>query len=247
MYKHSSDLVKIEFDGEVAIVTMNDSKRRNPFSLAMRIALSDAFRYLFDEDKSSRSIVLIGAGGHFCSGGDLSGMASTPTFLQQRANISVASELVRMICSGRKPVLAAVEGSCIGAGLSLACAADIVIAGVGSKLSCAFVKVGLIPDTGIMWTLGQRAGHGKARELMLSGAVISVADAFKNGIVDQVVADGEAMKVAVERARALAQTPPDTLAFMRRALVNGMNTFSECCRVEADFAPLVRKTTATVR
>lgn len=232
MYKHPTDLVTIELDGNVAILTMNEPKRRNPFSVHMRYALTDAFRYLFDEDTESRTIVLTGAGGHFCAGGDISGMAATPTFLQQRTQIAVASELVRIICTGRKPVLAAVEGSCIGAGLSLACAADIAVAGTGSKLGCTFVKMGLIPDTGVMWTLAQRAGHGKARELMLSGSMFTTADAVDSGVLDQEVPDGEALNAAVARARELAEAPATTLALLRGALLNGMNTFQEAIRVE---------------
>lgn len=233
MYNHPTDLVTIDIQDRVAVLTMNEPKRRNPFSVHMRYALTDAFRYLFHEDTNSRAIVLTGAGGHFCAGGDISGMATTPTFLQQRAQIAIASELVRIICTGPKPVLAAVEGSCIGAGLSLACAADFAIAGAGSKLGCTFVKMGLIPDTGVMWTLAQRAGHGKARELMLSGNMFTTSQAVQHGIVDQEVADGEALSIAVSQARELAKAPATTLALIRGALVNGMNTFQDAIRIES--------------
>ncbi len=236
MYKHPTDLVTIEMDGDVAILTMNEPKRRNPFSVHMRYALTDAFRYLFDEDKQSRAIVLTGASGHFCAGGDISGMAATPTFLQQRTQIAVASDLVRMICSGSKPVLSAVEGSCIGAGLSMACAADIAIVASGAKLGCTFVKMGLIPDTGVMWTLAQRAGHGRARELMLSGRMFSPSEAVRDGILDEEVADGEALSAAVARAHELARTPPSTMSLLRGALVSGMNSYQDAVRVEASLA-----------
>ncbi|MCD2172227.1 enoyl-CoA hydratase/isomerase family protein [Rhizobium sp. C4] len=236
MYKHPTDLVTIEHDGDVAILTMNEPKRRNPFSVHMRHALTDAFRYLFDQDTTSRAIVLTGKGGHFCAGGDISGMAATPTFLQQRAQIAVASDLVRIICAGRKPLLAAVEGSCIGAGLSMACVADIAIVGTGSKLGCTFVKMGLIPDTGVMWTLSQRAGAGRARELMLSGRMMTASEAVQLGVVDEEVPEGEALTTAIARARDLAATPATTLALLRGALVTGMNTFHETIRVETQLS-----------
>jgi len=233
MYKHPTDLVTIEFDGDVAILTMNEPKRRNPFSVHMRYALTDAFRYLFDEDKESRAIVLTGAGGHFCAGGDISGMAATPTFLQQRTQIAVASDLVRMIVSGSKPVISAVEGSCIGAGLSMAIAADIAIVASGAKIGCTFVKMGLIPDTGVMWTLAQRTGHGRARELMLSGRMFTPSEAVRDGVLDEEVPNGEALASAIARARELAKTPSSTMALLRGALVTGMNSYQEAIRVEA--------------
>ncbi|MBD0417333.1 enoyl-CoA hydratase/isomerase family protein [Oryzicola mucosus] len=236
MYKHPTDLVTIETDGDVAILTMNEPNRRNPFSVHMRYALTEAFHHLFEEDKRSRAIVLTGAGGHFCAGGDISGMSATPTFLQQRTQIAVASDLVRLMCSGPKPIVAAVEGSCIGAGLSLACAADVAVVGRSAKLGCTFVKMGLIPDTGVMWTLTQRAGHGKARALMLSGAMFTPKQAVKDGILDEEVPDGEALAEAVAKAREFAKMPPSTLALLRGALVTGMNSYQEAMRVEASLA-----------
>lgn len=236
MYKHPTELVTIEREGDVAVLTMNEPKRRNPFSVSMRHALTDAFRYLFDQDDASRAIVLTGAGGHFCAGGDISGMATTPTFLQQRTQIAVASNLIRMICAGRKPVLAAVEGSCIGAGISLACVADIAVVGSGAKLGCTFVKMGLIPDTGVMWTLSQRAGAGRARELMMSGRMFTPGEAVKLGILDEEVPDGEALKTATARAQELAAAPATTLALLRGALVTGMNSFHDTIRVESDLS-----------
>jgi enoyl-CoA hydratase/carnithine racemase len=236
-----NNLVAVDFDAHVAVVTMNEPKRRNPFSAAMRVALSEVFRRLFEDDDRCRAIVLTGAGGHFCAGGDISGMSDGPPFLRQRQQIAVASELIRTISIGRKPVIAAVEGSCIGAGLSLACAADLAIAGAGSKLGCTFVKMGLIADTGLLWTLVQRAGHAKARELMLTARMFGVAEAVEMGVLDQQVNDGQALTVAIARAHELAKMTPVTPALLRAALVNGMNTFSDCCRIESVLCSLARE------
>jgi enoyl-CoA hydratase/carnithine racemase len=234
------DLVTVDYDAEVAIVTMNEPKRRNPFSVGMRLALSETFRFLFEEDDRCRTIVLTGAGGHFCAGGDISGMASNPPFLQQRQVIAIASELVRTISTGRKPVLAAVEGSCIGAGLSLACAADVAIAGATSKLGCTFVKMGLLPDTGLLWTLVQRAGAAKARELMLSARTFGVPEALAMGVLDQQVPQGDALKVAIATAHDIDRAPPVMRALLRAAMVNGMNMFQDCCRLEAQLGAVTR-------
>ena len=121
-----AEIVQVRREGEVAIVTMNCPSRRNAFSMKMRVALIDAFQRLVHEDAATKAIVLTGAGGHFCAGGDLSEMnAATPTLLELRERIAVAVRLFKLIYAGTKPVVAAVEGTCFGAGLSLAAACDV--------------------------------------------------------------------------------------------------------------------------
>ena len=240
--KHRQDLVSIEHLGDVAVVMMNEPERRNPFSHAMRIALRDAFHHLQHEDEQSRAIVLTGAGEHFCSGGDLSEMTQTPPILSLRNRMEVACSLVRLITGGNKPVVAAVEGYCIGAGLSLACAADFVVGALNSKYACAFVKVGLLPDTGLLWTLAQRTGHGRARELMLSGRSFDAETALEMGVLNHLVPPGEALPGAIEQAGAFSALPPVSLALLKSALVNGMNTIEDAWRQEMDLNPLVRQT-----
>lgn len=238
----AGELVLVEREDDIAVVTMNIPSRRNPFSFAMRLALRDAFYRLLHEDTAVRAVVLTGAGGHFCAGGDLSEMTQAPPILELRDRIAVACDLFRLIYGGPKPVIAAVEGACIGAGLSLACATDLAIGSTASKYSCAFVKVGLLPDTGLLWTLPQRVGHSRARELMLTGRSLDAEAALKTGIVSQLVEPGTVRRAAIERARQFAAIPPVTLALLKAALVNGMNTVEDACRLEIDLNPLVRQT-----
>ncbi|WP_323146547.1 enoyl-CoA hydratase/isomerase family protein [Pseudomonas marginalis] len=242
MSEHN-DIVQVHREGAVAVVTMNCPERRNAFSMKMRLALLDTFHTLFNEDSESRAIVLTGAGGHFCAGGDLSEMTSVdPSLLAMRERIAIGTRLFRMIFTGSKPVVAAVEGNCMGAGVSLAAACDLAIGSSASKLSCAFVKVGLLPDTGLLWTLPQKVGGGKARELMLSGAAFDGVEAGRIGLFNQVAEPGEALALAVSRASQLAQLPPVTLALLKASLVNGSNTISAAWRREVDLNPLTRQT-----
>src|SRR5215210_5379932 len=125
MTESTNDLVQVRKVGFVAVVTMNEPARRNPFSFAMRVGLLSTFQRLMDDDEEVRVIVLTGAGGQFCAGGDLAEMTSAPPILELRERVTVATRLVRAIVAGAKPVIAAVEGSCFGAGVSLVAACDI--------------------------------------------------------------------------------------------------------------------------
>lgn len=242
MSEHT-DIVRVERQGEVAIVTMNYQQRQNAFSLKMRLALLETFQRLMHEDVDSRAIVLTGAGGHFCAGGDLSEMTQvSPSLLALRERIAIGTRLFRLLYTGDKPIVAAVEGSCMGAGVSLAAACDLAVGSETTELSCAFVKVGLLPDTGLLWTLAQKVGGGKARELMLSGATFDGAEAGRIGLFNQVVTPGKTLAVAIERASHLAQLPPVTLALLKASLVHGGNSIEAAWRREVDLNPLTRQT-----
>ena len=237
------DIVQVRCEGDVTVVTMNYAERRNAFSMKMRIALTEVFHRLMHDDPNTRAIVLTGAGGHFCAGGDLSEMhASTPSLLALRERIAVGARLFKLIYTGAKPVVAAVEGSCHGAGLSLAAACDVVVSADTANYCCAFGKVGLLPDTGLLWTLPQKVGGGKARELMLRGDVIDAAAARRIGLVSEVVASGHAVAAASEAAARFANYPPVTLALLKASLTSAGNSIEDACRLEKDLNPLTRQT-----
>lgn len=237
------ELVLTRREGGVVIVSMNYPERRNAFSLNMRKALLATFDELMNRDDACRAIVLTGVGGHFCAGGDLSEMTSAPpSLLALRERIAFGARVFRAIYTGTKPVVAAVEGSCIGAGMSLAAACDVVVGTRSSKYACSFVKVGLLPDTGLLWTLPQRLGGGKTRELMLGCATFDGAEAARIGLLDTLVDDGAALDAAVERAGKLSQFPPVALALLKASLVNGINSIEDACRLETDLNPLTRQT-----
>ncbi|WP_201195568.1 enoyl-CoA hydratase/isomerase family protein [Pseudomonas fluorescens] len=242
MTQHS-EIVQVEHRGNVAIVTMNYPERRNAFSLNMRLALLETFHRLHHEDDGCRAIVLTGAGGHFCAGGDLSEMTSvSPSLLQMRERISIGVRLFRLLFTGDKPVVAAVEGNCMGAGISLAAACDLAVGSEEAKLACVFVKVGLLPDTGLLWTLPQKVGAGKARELMLSAEPFNGIQAGAFGLFNQVVAPGQALEAAVARAQRLAALPPVSLALLKSSLVRGGDSIEAAWRREVDLNPLTRQT-----
>lgn len=240
-YKHPDDLVLTERRGSVTVLTMNDPERGNRLSRAMCAALRAAFRELFVADAETSAIVLTGAGGNFCAGGGEAGEEiSSP--LAARDGQVLAAKLFREIFSGAKPVISAVEGDCADGGLALACASDIVITSGTGKFQCAFVKAGLVPDTGLLWTLPRRVGPGRARQLMLDGRVFDADAAVAWGVANEKTGEGGAVDRAVERGRPFGAYPPATLAALKGALVNGANSVDDAWRLEIDLNPLVRNT-----
>jgi enoyl-CoA hydratase/carnithine racemase len=134
-----------------------------------------------------------------------------------------AHRLIRLMVNARVPIIAAVEGWCAGAGISLACAADHVVAGADAKFVASFGKVGLLPDLGLLHTLPARVGQARAREIMLFGETIEAARAEAIGLADRVVPSGTALAAATARAALLAAQAPLTLALTKAALAQGLD------------------------
>lgn len=187
----------------VATVTLNRPEVLNAFSTPMQRELAAVIARLAD-DSAVRAVVLTGAGRAFCAGGDIGEMegAADPTPLASRNKLhrmltSVLMPLVRL----EKPVIAAVNGVAVGAGMNLALAADITLVAEQARFSQAFVKVGLVPDTGGLYLLTRLIGLNRAKELCFTGRMLDAREALELGLVNQVVAADELMP----RAKALAQ------------------------------------------
>jgi enoyl-CoA hydratase/carnithine racemase len=215
-----SDPVLVARDDALVTLTLNAPERRNALSVAMRRALADALEEI-EADRSVRVVILTGTGEHFCSGGDLAGM-EVGSLAEGRERMRQTHRLVRLMVQARVPIIAAVEGWCAGAGISLACASDHVIAGEGARFVASFGKVGLLPDLGLLHTLPLRVGQGRARELLLFGETVDASRALAIGLVDRVVPAAEALAAARQRAALLAAQAPLTLALTKAALAAGL-------------------------
>ncbi len=216
-----TDPVLVSRDGAIVTLTLNSPERRNALSVAMRHALADAFEEI-EPDRSVRVVIITGTGEHFCAGGDLTGM-QVASIAEGRERMRQAHRLIRLMVTARVPVIAAVEGWCAGAGISLACAADHVVAGAGARFVASFGKVGVLPDLGLLHTLPARVGEARARDLVLFGETVDAARAGAIGLADRVVAAGTALATARERAAILASQAPLTLALTKAALAQGLD------------------------
>lgn len=226
------ETVHLTRDGAVATVTLDYPSRRNALGLGLREILHDRMAEAMADD-AIRVIVLTGANGCFCAGGDISGMTDL-TGWAGRARVARLHRLITLMLKGEKPIVAAVEGYAVGAGLSLAALCDIVVADETAKFNCAFNKVGLMPDMASTWVLPQRLGLGMARRLMMTGETIDAARAAQIGLVEEVVGKGAALDKAMEMARDLAAGAPAALAMTKAMLGRWPLSLEESLAAEAD-------------
>lgn len=212
----ASDLVLVEVDAGVAVVTINRPEVRNAIDMPTRVALAEAIESS-SADPAVRALVLTGAGAGFCSGGDIGSMERMG---RDRAvpRAQAAQRVVRAIWGTSKPVVAAVEGAAFGAGLSLALACDRVVAATDATFAPTFSRVGLAGDMGVFASLPARIGPHRAKQLLMFPDPLSGDEAVAWGLVDRAVAPGEALPAAVEEAGRLARMAPQALGVVKAML-----------------------------
>ena len=218
----SEHLIESHDDG-VATLTMNRPEARNAMSGPMMEAMQSALPRLA-ADRNVRAIVLTGAGGAFCAGGDVKGFAAGAAGggefnLEQRVHgLRTGMELSRWLHEMPKPTLAVIPGPAAGAGLSLALACDLRIAVDTAKFTTAFSKIGLAGDYGGSYFLPHLVGAAKARELYFTADVISAEEALRIGLVNHVFPAVSFEADAVAFARKLANLPTVALGYMKKNL-----------------------------
>src|SRR6478736_6714189 len=223
----NNDIVLQNLDSGLLTITMNRPDRRNALNPDMTRGLVEAARRAA-EDHEVRAVLLKGAGGTFCVGGDVKSMAegrAPLAFEAKMANLRRGMEVSRILHEMPKPVVAQVDG----AGLSIALACDLRIASASAKITTAFAKVGLSGDYGGTYFLTHLLGSAKARELYLMSPVLSAQEALALGIVTRVVADAEVESAAHELAMSLAQGPSVTLGYIKRNINNAEHLSLEDC------------------
>lgn len=216
-----SDL-RYEREDELAIVTLDRPDARNAYSEAMVESLVQAFDAA-EADAEVRCIVLTGAGRSFHAGGDLkrmrdsSGMFSGGPVTLRRRYIEGIQRVPRRLAACDKPVIAALNGAAIGAGLDLACMCDIRVAAKGAKLGSTFVKVGLVPGDGGAYFLARTIGFPRALEMVLTGRIVTAEEGLGMGLVHAVVERDALMDEAKARARLIAANAPLAVQLTKRA------------------------------
>lgn len=211
-----TDLVLAERDGPVLILTLNRPDKRNALNAGLRAALKQALA-ADREEASTRAVVLTGAGDKaFAAGADIDELAARSAW-EQRRFIS-PPHIYSAIATHPKPVLAALNGHAMGAGLELAMACDVRIASSQAKFAQPEINLGIIPGGGGTQRLPRLVGLGRASRMVLTGEPIDAATALAWGLVDEVVEPAQVVSRAKEMARSMATKSPVALRLAKEAL-----------------------------
>jgi 2-(1,2-epoxy-1,2-dihydrophenyl)acetyl-CoA isomerase len=232
-----AELIETTRDGEIVIVTLANAAKRNALSIPMRYELIAALEAL-QLDETCRAIVVTGSGGVFCAGGDISAMRSDDP-VGSRHRLDLVQRIIRLLLAGGKPTVAAVEGQAMGGGFALALACDKVVARRDAAFGASWARIGLMPDMGLIWTLPQRVGMGKAKEIMMLGAPISGEAAAALGVVDVLADPDSALEAALKEARILAKAPPLATSLVKAAFARGPMSLEAAFAVEMDCQPFL--------
>jgi 2-(1,2-epoxy-1,2-dihydrophenyl)acetyl-CoA isomerase len=254
MASEESVLFRVE-DG-VGIITLNRPERLNAINWDVAKRLVTLLRELREND-DVRTIVLTGAGRGFCSGGDaewLSGGGNRPLpglsdpnlvmeRYQRKTPAGPVAEVTRWIIDVDKPVIAAIHGPCMGAGLAFALACDRRIGDTKARLCAAMVRLGFAPDCGITYFLPRITRLPTALMMVETGRILEAEEAHKEGLLDELVPDGEALNAALRYAKELAQGPSVAVDLARRFIYRSLNsTLDEMLDYEAIAATLSSNT-----
>ena len=212
--------VSLEFDGDVAVLTLNHPETRNALSWALATEMSDAL----DNLGSARALVITGAGKGFCSGGDMaSGIPAGMGFgdMISKGLVDAINPMLRKIAALKIPVVSAVNGAAAGAGAPLALHADFVVAGESAFFYFAFPNVGLALDAGASWILPRLVGSARATEALMLAERIPAEKALGWGMIYKVVPDEELLAQAMALAARLAAGPTVSYGLIRQAVRAG--------------------------
>ncbi|MFT5531274.1 MAG: enoyl-CoA hydratase/carnithine racemase [Candidatus Poriferisodalaceae bacterium] len=207
--------ISVEDHGRVRVITLNRPEKLNAWTRVMQAEINEVV-HDGNDDPSIGAFVFTGAGRAMCAGADIGAEFSTPS--PESDNSENWVDLAR----ASKPMVTAVNGVAVGVGLTLWLPTDFIIAAESARLSCRFVKMGLVPELASSHFLVQRCGWGQASDLSLSGRMVSASEAKEVGLVDSVVLDDELMEAALARANSYAENPAPQLRMIKELLtVNG--------------------------
>jgi enoyl-CoA hydratase/carnithine racemase len=209
----------------VAVITLNRPERLNSWGADISGGVYAAFDRA-EADAGVRVIVLTGTGRGFCAGAYMGSMAALGESINADTDVSkiVGERHPHFLTELRKPVIAAINGACVGIGLTHALMCDVRFAAAGAKFATAFPRRGLIGEYGITWILPRLAGWGAAADLLLSGRTFHAEEAAQLGLVKEVVAPEDLLARALEYAEDLAQNcSPESMAVIKRQLYGDAN------------------------
>lgn len=227
-------MLKVEYKGAVAVVTLDRPDAMNALSRALRRALDEAIRKIAADDSVS-VVVLTGAGRAFTAGLDLKELGGSPDALGDANATGATENPVLAIQQCAKPVIGAINGVAITGGFEVALACDVLIASANARFADTHARVGILPGWGLSQKLARAIGVMRAKELSLTGNFLDAATAAAWGLVNRVVAPDELMPTALKLAADMASIPAETLAAYKALIDDGYALSGrEARRLEAE-------------
>ncbi len=220
-----TDGIQFSTVGRVGVITLDRPHRKNAFTFEM---IDEWARFLqhASGDPQIGAIVLTGAGDSFCSGVDLDVLRQQPRTTASYK--SLLSERIHQVAfaleTTSKPVIAAINGVAVGAGLDMALMCDMRFASASATMSEGYIKLGLVPGDGGCYFLPRLVGPAKALELLLTGDTIDAAEAHRIGMVNRVYPDAELVDATIAFAQALAEQPELPIGMIKRAVQQSMRS-----------------------
>lgn len=215
--------IRFSVENEIARLVLNRPEQRNALDLDMREEIEGAVRQLRTE-RNAKALVITGAGGAFCAGGDLRALS------ESRRPATINRERIRRLhvwfselLDLEIPVVAVVDGPAFGAGFNLALAADFILATPQSQLCAVFVRIGLVPDLGGLQLLPRIVGLQRAKEIIFSGRLIGAEEARSLGIVHEIVPHGDPLAIGVAFAERFRNAPTEAIGMAKTILNQSFN------------------------
>lgn len=244
-----------QVDNKVGTVTLARPERKNPLTFESYAELRDTFRQLsFASDV--KIVVITGAGENFCSGGDVHDIIGPLVDMREKKRMDdllaftrMTGDLVKAMRACPQPIIAAIDGACVGAGAILAMASDLRIGTARSKVAFLFTRVGLSgADMGACALLPRIIGQGRASELLYTGRTMGGEEAERWGFYNELATPEELLERAQSRARALADGPTFAHAMTKRSLHQEWNMgVDEAIEAEAQAQAICMQTEDFVR
>jgi 2-(1,2-epoxy-1,2-dihydrophenyl)acetyl-CoA isomerase len=234
-----------EVRDHIATITLNRPEARNAFSQAMRKSMGVALEQVREGAGTDiKALIITGAGGAFCAGGDVKGMGERrkASAVESRRGMRLSHQRLKEIRALELPVIAAVDGPAAGAGCNLALACDFILASHRARFIQAFVRIGLVPDWGGMYLLPRIVGLQRAKELIFSGRSLGAEEAKQIGLVYAVYPEDQLMQKARAFAGRFCHASTDAIGLAKNILNQTFDIdFETALDLEADAQSMIRQ------
>lgn len=218
--------IQIERHGPVELVTLYRPERMNAWTWQMASELLQAFNAA-DADDAVRAIVVTGHGNAFCAGADLGGGGDTFSGRSSTVGTVDHKQATRSAVQARQtktPIIAAINGAAVGAGLTQTMAWDLRVAADDAKLGFVFNRRGIMPDADLLWTIPRMIGYGAAMDVLLTGRIFTGAEGKELGLINRSVPKADVLDTAMAMARDIAEnTAPVSVAITKRLMYDFLN------------------------